>query len=239
MVFKETLRNVVNKTSFFISFVDFFLPRICPVCNGKLLPDYKYICPSCIESLKPATDEKISYEFGKNFKSNALISGYTSIFYFEKDKEVQNVIHSVKYGKKFHLGVYLGEFAAVKRAELISLWKIDLIVPVPLHKLKKIERGFNQSDYIARGFSLQTGIPYYHKAVKRIKFTRSQTTLKISDRKLNLDRAFTIVKPEVIKDKIILLIDDVSTTGTTLNECAKSLLKSGASKVYALTIAVA
>ena len=118
-------------------------------------------------------------------------------------------------------------------------WNIDLIVPVPLHKLKKAERGYNQSFYIAKGIGKFLGITFSDRIVKRIKYTESQTTMTLNKREENISGAFRVRNKNAIKNKSILIVDDVITTGATISECGKILLEAGAEKIYAASIAIA
>jgi len=112
-------------------------------------------------------------------------------------------------------------------------------MPVPLHSLKKAERGYNQSLYITKGLSIESRIPFSNRTLKRIRFTFSQTTMTLKERQENVREAFKIAHSGKIKGKNILLIDDVITTGATVSECGKALLNAGAGKVYAASAAIA
>lgn len=168
-----------------------------------------------------------------------IISDFVSQYIFEKDKELQFIIHALKYEKKFLIGKFLGENLGEEFATKFRSWNIDLVVPIPLHHLKKAERGFNQSYYIAKGISTATGIPLNARAVKRVRFTQSQTTMTLKEREENIDGAFKVRKTEKVKGKNILLVDDVMTTGATISECGRVLLEVGASRIYAATVALA
>ena len=116
---------------------------------------------------------------------------------------------------------------------------MDLIIPIPIHHLKKAERGYNQSDYLAKGLSKSLNIPYSINSIKRIKYTESQTKLKMKERALNVSKAFKVGQPKKVSGKNILIVDDVCTTGATLLECGIALYKAGATSVYACSVAVA
>lgn len=224
---------------FFTELVGFFLPQFCSGCNCKLQSNEKHICSSCINSIQRADKKRISLEFERKFKHSAIISDFTSLFVFEKDKELQNIIHSFKYNKKFSSAVKLGEIMGSRLSTDFLNWNIDAIVPVPLHKLKKAERGFNQSYYIAKGISRQTNIIILKNILKRIRYTESQTALSLTEREINISNAFKVSWQNKIEDKTLLLIDDVITTGATIRECGKALLNGGARAVYAASIAIA
>lgn len=218
---------------------DFFLPRICPCCEKKLGLSEKMVCADCLRKLSSVKDERLELEFEKKFCSKKIISGFRSVYIFEKDTEIQNVIHALKYENRFKIGLFLGDILGKRIKEEMANWQINAIIPVPLHKLKRAERGYNQSLYIAEGLSKRTNIPVLNDAVKRKRFTQSQTKLNLSEREKNVKDAFSIRRPDKIQSKNILLIDDVITTGATINECGSVLLKGGAKSVYAASVAIA
>ena len=118
-------------------------------------------------------------------------------------------------------------------------WDIDIIIPVPLHHLKKAERGYNQSEFIVKGLSDKLNIPYSTKALKRVRYTETQTAFNLGEREKNISNAFKVRNKKKILGKNILVVDDVITTGSTIKECGKALLESGAKSVYACSIAIA
>ena len=224
---------------FFIDLFDFFLPRFCPSCNHKLLNNEISVCQKCISSIELADQTRIDFEYDKKFAAQKVISGFTSLYVFEKDRELQEILHHFKYNRRFRIGITLGVKTADIRRQTISDWNIDLIIPVPLHHLKKAERGYNQSHYIAKGLSKTLKIPAREKLLNRIRYTESQTLKNIKDRELNVGGAFSVRNKKWIKGKNILLVDDVITTGATISECARQLLNHGAEKVYAISVAIA
>lgn len=216
---------------------DFFLPRFCPGCNKKLASDEKSVCSDCLSSILIADEYRIQFEYDKKFKSEKIIKDFYSRFVFETDKILQDIVHALKYKKQFKLGFFLGEVLGdgIKNRD----WQIDLIVPVPIHHLKKAERGFNQSDYIVKGLSRSLNIPYSTKLLKRTKHTESQTHLDINQRAINVSNAFKVKNPKLIKGKSFLLVDDVITTGATTQECGRALVNGGAKTVYACSVGIA
>ncbi len=221
------------------SLFDFFLPRFCPACKTKLGVKEEVICNTCFSSIQRASRERLQFEYEKKFVRENLISGFYSHFVFEKDKALQHLIHSLKYEKRFQNGYFLGKTIANQLQPILVEWKIDLIIPVPLHPIKKANRGYNQSTYIAKGISQFTSIHYKESILKRIRNTSSQTTMTLVERKENINNAFKACKESLIQGKNLLLIDDVITTGATTTECAKVLLEAGAEKVYAASVAIA
>ena len=145
----------------------------------------------------------------------------------------------MKYEKKFNVGIFLGKTLANKINSNRPDWKIDLIIPIPLHQLKKAERGYNQSFYIAKGIGKILDIPFSDRVVKRIKYTESQTTMTLNEREENISGAFKVINRNSVNGKTILIIDDVITTGATISECGKVLLEAGAKNIYAASVAIA
>ena len=220
-----------------ITVFDFFLPRFCAGCNKKLKADEKSVCTECLKSILTANENILKSEYERKFSSSEIIKDFYSRYIFETDKALQAIIHALKYESKFGLGIFLGE----KISEGLKLlnWNIDLILPVPIHHLKKAERGYNQSDFIVKGLSKSLEIPFSTKVMRRTRFTESQTGLNIKERAANVEDAFTLRKKRKIAGKNILLVDDVITTGATILECGKVLIDSGAKAVYACSIAIA
>lgn len=185
---------------------------ICPIC-GDISPQ-KTICASCGSNTKPAFFQMRSW---------GIYSGV-----------LKKAIQRLKFERGFGVIPYLIPVCV----EFISSLhiSIDLIIPVPLSKKRLKERGYNQSDLIANSISKRLGMPYSLKSLTRIKSTRSQVGLNAMERAENVLNAFE-GNPELLKDRSVLLIDDITTTGSTINESSKALMTAGAKRVYCFTIA--
>lgn len=218
---------------------DFILPRFCCSCKTKLSVNQDTMCLDCLSKIQRSTGLRLQREFERKFFNNKIISEFYSPFVFEKDKELQHAIHALKYDKKFPVGIFLGKVLAAEIKSSKTNWKFDLIIPIPLHQLKKAERGYNQAYYIAKGVGKIFKVKVSDRSVKRIKYTESQTTMNLNEREENISGAFKVKWNTQVRGKNILLLDDVITTGATISECGKILLESGASKVYAVSIAIA
>ncbi|KGG79974.1 phosphoribosyltransferase [Caloranaerobacter azorensis H53214] len=194
----------------------FIKGNTCTICGKPLeigyLPDR---CPDCIK-------------FKRYFEKVISPLEYTGL--------VKKVIYKYKYGRKAYMYKALGAIL-VQAFEESDIKDIDIIVPVPLHKSKIAYRGFNQSELLCRYISRKLNIPLDTKNFKRIKNTKLQNELNRIERVRNVRDAFKVVDSYVFKNKNVLLVDDIYTTGATVNECSKTLLKSGANKVYVLTLA--
>jgi competence protein ComFC len=147
---------------------------------------------------------------------------------------LRDAIHSLKYQR--NLG--LGEFFSIPLLQVIrrEKWKIDLITAVPLNEKRQKERGYNQAEVIARPLARKMGIPYSSNMINRIKNTHSQVGLSLLERQNNVAEAFITLSTLAVY-KNVLIIDDVATTGSTLDACAKALMDAGTNKVFALTLA--
>jgi ComF family protein len=227
------MKNTLNQ------FFDFFLPRYCTGCNKKLPYDEKLVCLKCLNTILKADTKLIEAEYTRKFKNERIIKDFFSLYILEKDKALQDIIHSIKYNKKFLAGVLLGRLLAESLEDKIKLWEIDLITPVPLHHLKKAERGYNQSEYIAKGISKRLGIRMQNNLLRRVRYTESQTSMSLKEREQNIEKAFEVKSKKKIIDKNILLVDDVITTGATIKECGKVLKDNGVKLVYACSAAIA
>ncbi len=220
-------------------FFDFFIPRYCPSCKKKLELEENCICDECLSSIERVDNGRLNLEYQRKFASTEIISGFTSLFVFEKDKALQLFIHSIKYNKHFLNAKYLGKLIGENLKEQIQNWSVDYILPVPLHSLRKADRGFNQSKYIAIGIGKELGIKVKNNLIRRIRYTDTQTDLTLKEREENISMAFQAKHKRLIEDKTFLLVDDVITTGATIRECGKILLEGGATKVYSCSAAIA
>lgn len=220
-------------------FLDFFLPRFCLCCEKKLPHNIKAICSECSDELINVDEERLGFEFNKKFADENIIDDLLSLYLFQVDGNIQTLLHELKYNNKFGVGKLLGKQIAAQLGEKINLHKIDLVIPMPLHKLKKAERGFNQADFVADGMSKELGIKLCRGCVVRRKFTKSQTKLNIDERKRNVKGAFRIKKPKHVAGKNILILDDVITTGASVSEVGRLLKENKASQVIACSVALA
>ncbi|MFZ1980630.1 MAG: ComF family protein, partial [Smithella sp.] len=156
---------------------------------------------------------------------------------FSYESFILNAIHQFKYKRDLSIGEMLASFMADFSFPDIDFTDYSLIIPVPLHIKRLRKRGFNQSLVLARAVEHKRQIPVNFSVLKRHKFTLTQTGSNRDERKENIKGAFEVTDKKKIDGKNIILIDDVYTTGATINECAKTLIKAGAQKVAVLTLA--
>lgn len=226
------------------SFLDFIAPNYCEVCKtyiGNKQTRIKYLCNKCYDALPIAPpSDIITNKMITNFDNDELaITKLFSLISIKEHYDYMNLIYSLKYIGIKNIGYVFGkELAKIIIRE--SDTKYDCIVPVPIHRAKLRERGFNQSYYIAKGLSSKLNIPVNEKLIKRKKYTITQTKLSKEQRKVNILNAISEFKPNLkINNLRILLVDDVFTTGSTTNVCANKLLVMGAKQVDVATIVIA
>jgi ComF family protein len=228
--------------AFLAPVLDFIYPRICFTCSAMLAFNETRICSACWQSfLRLDRTHPTWQEIEAKLVDGDIISSLTSCFLFERDGKLQNVIHLLKYGGMKSIGVRLGREIGTKLQEQNGSGGIDYLLPVPLHRVKKRERGYNQAEILSRGIAEVTHLPIASSFIYRKKYTVSQTQLDLSRRKENVTDAFRINPKKVgeVKDKSFLIVDDVITTGSTLNACAKVLKQLGASRIEVASVALA
>lgn len=226
--------------SLFHDFFKLFIPSNCLNC-GLNLHDYEqYVCKSCLVKIAKTNflydkDNAVSQAFWGRVKLEYAFSYY----YFTKGSILQNLIHEVKYQGAKELALELGkEFGfGIKQSGLVH--SIDLLCPVPLHTQKEKKRGYNQSDWIARGISEVLSIPVSTDILKRKVYTSTQTKKTRQQRWENVKDAFEVKHIENAKNKHIMIVDDVLTTGATLEACAQKILEIQGTKVSVATLAYA
>jgi ComF family protein len=219
--------------------LDFILPNSCQACGTKIHLDEVLLCRECFSKIELIQTDFAAEQYERHFSRDKYITDYCSLYVFEKESPLQTLLHNMKYRNHFRNGINLGQLTARANEESLRSWNLDLIAPVPLHRIKKAERGYNQSFYIGKGISSILKVKLKPGIMRRRKITESQTKLHIDERKNNVENAFEVKKRIKVEGKTILLVDDVITTGSTINECAKVLVDSGAQEVYAASIALA
>ena len=223
-------------------FINLFFPKVCLSCNSRLQKKEHILCSICKKKIDFFTD--CCLICGSEKDNNTCHTCETSEFYFDRarsvfrfNKTIQNLIHNLKYNEITSLAKFLGDYCVKYLTEYRPFEKIDIITPVPLHKVKKKSRGFNQAEIVAREIARQTEFKHIPNLIKRKKFTNTQTKLSKFERIENVSNAFKINHKYPLENKNILLIDDVFTTGSTVNAVSKLLKNNKVNKIYVLTIA--
>lgn len=224
-------------------FIKWLYPDKCASC-GNLMDIHKneWLCRNCKDAFTeisgPVCKKCGAFHCccpkGESFYFNKNIS------FFLYDETMRKAIHDFKYGKKLSQGRALGKLMADSLIKSnIDLKDYDYILPVPIHRERLRERGFNQSEILAMEISEKTKIPLNTKIVKRIKDTIPQSTLSYEGRVRNVKNSFKISKANYVCNRNIILIDDIFTTGSTLDAVSKALKEKGASKILSLTLSIA
>lgn len=219
-----------------------FYPKICYACGKPMSKTFKHICLECRHSL-PRTEafERTENPIQKMFWGRLPLERATSFLQFQKSGKVQRLIHQFKYKGVKEIGNTLGEMVAYELGEKGFFEGIDCIVPVPIHKLKLKKRGYNQSHFIANGLAQALDVPTDFDLIAKEIHTESQTRKSRFKRWQNVDTSFKLQLDKVSNytGKHILIVDDVLTTGSTLEACGNELLQIPAVKLSLLTMAVA
>lgn len=223
--------------NFINNLIDLFLPKICFHCRVNRCVDHPLLCNTCLSQMQEITVNELNFENSEKFSAAGQVKQLYSLYRFLNDSPIQTLLHELKYQNKFNIGRIFGVQLGKKYFPEFESLGIDIIVPVPLHKLKKAERGYNQSLYFAKGISKIIGRKVRTDVIFREKFTKSQTNLNKKEREENVRDAFGSNKR--ISGYNILLVDDVITTGATIQACAKVLIECGAKNIYAASIALA
>jgi ComF family protein len=222
------------------SLTHLFYPALCESCNNDLNGDEKVLCLHCALQL-PFTAFHLKQE-NKTFQTfigRVPIEKATSLVFFTKDGQIQHLLHRFKYKGRKEIGVQLGNLLGTELKKCGWSDNIDIIVPVPLHKAKQHWRGYNQAHIFAEGIAAATDLKVCSDVLERSKKTATQTRKSRAGRVENVRDVFKLRKPDQLKNKHILLVDDVITTGATLEACALSLLQIEGLKVSIATIALA
>ena len=206
-------------------FISFLFPRLCHGCGNQLLRNEKVICTECFV-LIPRTGFHLIPEnpVEKIFWGRCPVEHAAVFSYYTRDSRIRRLIHHLKYKGAAEIGTELGRIYGNSLKNTVFLNEIDLIIPVPLHPSKQRRRGYNQSELIARGISEATGIPVDTGILKRISVSTTQTKKSRYDRWLNVNEIFRVTDRGKTEGRHILIVDDVITTGSTIEACAAELL---------------
>lgn len=215
-------------------------PRLCAACGKEHPLRGQCLCISCRLTL-PLTDYHTVPANGmqRRLEGRFPIEGATAMFYFLKDSPVQELLHRIKYGGQKEAARDLGRHYGYLLREQALYQSVEAIVPVPLHPRREHQRGFNQSAWFGRGLAEAMEVTCLEKALVRIKATRTQTAMNRQARLDNMEGAFHIERPAEISGRHILLVDDVMTTGATLEGCARLLLDLPGVRISLATLAIA
>ena len=221
-------------------FISLFFPQLCATCGKNLFKSESTICTQCFYHL-PYTNFHLDDEnrVVRQLYGRIPFESAAAFLYFAKGSKVQNLIHGLKYNNKPEIGTRLGEMYGQKLKAIEKFKEIDLILPVPLHPKRLKKRGYNQSEYFAMGLSNSLEIPLRSDILVRPVATSTQTQKSRFSRFENMKDVFSISNSELLQGKHVLLVDDVLTTGATVEACALELLKVQALRISIASIAFA
>lgn len=224
----------------FHDFLSLFFPDLCVVCGERLNDGEQHICLNCL-LLLPKTNFHLQPDnrLEEFFAGRIPFQRIAAYAYFVKGGSIQHIIHELKYNQNPEIGHFVGKLCGENIKESGFISSIDLIVPVPLHPKRQKERGYNQSYEICRGISEEVNISVDDNTLTRTVNNPSQTKNSRFDRWKNVEDIFSVTNKSEFEDKHILLVDDVITTGSTLESCAKEILECEGSKVSIFAVGTA
>lgn len=227
-------------TTILSDLLNLFFPRLCLLCQTPLVAGEEQICLRCLRDLPLTRFNSIENNPVTHLFAGKLPFRYaTAYLYFEKEGHVQKLIHSLKYHDNRELGYQLGRMAALYYLPSGLFDTVNQLLPVPLHPRRLRQRGYNQAEWIARGISSVTGTPINTTAVARIRQTETQTNKQVFERWQNVQHIFETTDTTGLQGQHMLLIDDVITTGSTLEACAQVVLSAPDTQVSLFGVALA
>lgn len=237
------MHNFVRRIYLLIAdFADLLYPSLCCGCAKSLGVNEKVLCTKCRINLPETNQHKQPYDESllNKFAGKVPVQFLASFLYFRKGGIVQKLIHNIKYKGQKEIAKEIAHWYGCQLHNESNLFtEIDLLIGVPLHKSRLKQRGYNQAHWIALGLSEALNIPVIEDVLICHKFKKSQTRKNRMERWDNVKSVFSIQKADAVIGKNVVLVDDVLTTGSTLEACAAQLLKAGCKSVGVLTLAVA
>lgn len=223
----------------FHDFLDLLYPQVCSSCEGLLLRHEKVLCTGCIHEL-PIADFHLQQDnpVEKIFYGRIPVENAVSLLLFEKRGMVQKLIHNLKYRGHEEIGEFLGAWLGSELSELESFKEITAVLPVPLHKSKLKKRGYNQVTKFGMQIAEALKVPFYDDLLLKVTTSKTQTLKKRIARWGKMEETFLLHNSGRIENGHVLLVDDLVTTGATLEACAHKLLETKGLKLSFATMAV-
>ncbi len=222
----------------FNNIVHLFFPHICAGCGTDLISERQLLCFTCSDQL-PQTN----FHYHQNnpvekiFWGRLPLNSAASYFFFTKNSVLQHLLHQLKYENRPELGLYLGRIMGEGFLNSHRFKHFDLIIPLPLHREKQKKRGYNQAEEIAKGIGEVLQLPVRNDLVHRIKKTDTQTFRNRVERWENIKSKFLLSNQMALQNKHVLLVDDVVTTGATLESCGTEILNADGCHLSIATVA--
>ena len=221
--------------SFVTDLVDLVFPNCCPGCGAPFITGEEFLCSNCEIDMPlfPPTDQILD-----RFAGRVILNEARSYLKFYNAGIAQKLLHEIKYKGDTGLGEYLGKMFIRHITTEKAFANIDVVIPIPLHKSKLLSRGYNQSYFLAKGMAEELKIKVDDETVVRYKKSETQTRKSRAERWQNVSGIFQITN-DSLRDKNVLLVDDVITTGATLEACGEAILNSGAESLSIAALAAA
>jgi ComF family protein len=226
--------------SFFDGFLSLFYPEVCAACGTGLMRHEKTVCLTCLHTLPKTGYEQIADNpLARIFWGRIPFEAVSATFFFSKQGKVQHLIHELKYKSNKEAGYFLGEQMGESLREAPLFQSVDYLIPVPLHPKRQHQRGYNQSEVIAQGINRTFQVPLSADVLYRTVATSTQTRKSRQARWENVKQIFALKNSEKLEGKHVLLLDDVITTGSTLEACGAVLHTIPGIKISVATAACA
>ena len=224
----------------FQSIINLFFPKVCSGCNSFLLTNENVICTICRHDI-PLTNHHLieDNDAFKKFYGRIPVLHASALFYFHKKGIVQQLIHNLKYKGHEEIGTILGEWYAEELKTIDLFQTVDQIIPVPLHRRKFKERGYNQVTAFGEALSSSLNLDYNNSILVRNIYSKTQSKKNLLGRTEGIETIFDVSFTEKDHNKHFLLIDDVITTGSTLEACSRALLKIPGARISIVCMAMA
>lgn len=221
-------------------FINLLFPRLCVLCENALVRGEDYLCTACMAKLPHLAlqDERRQHLY-KKLSASMPLQEVLAFLLYQKSGHSQKLLQLIKYKNFPELGTILGRHFGARLADAGYKHNFDVIIPVPLHKTRFKQRGYNQSEAFATGLAASLALPVATDVVIRANADTTQTRKSRIDRWLNVATSFEVVKREMLQGKRVLLVDDVVTTGATLEACGQVLLEAGCDQLSVGAIAIA
>lgn len=235
------MNKIIKRITLYINgFIGLFYPETCVACNHKLVTQEKVLCTGCLYKLPRTHFHKApGNPIEQSFWGRQQIERATAYFFFKKDSVYQKLLHLLKYHNRSDVGIEMGRQFGAELMKSDEFMAIDYIVPVPLHKKKERKRGYNQSTLICEGMAEFLNAKLDEKILIRTSFTETQTKKDRYERWENVEKVFKCSQADKIEGKHVLIVDDVITTGATIEGCAQVLHNAANVKVSVAALAYA
>ena len=219
--------------------LNLLFPKLCNGCKKELLKNERVLCTGCLHTLPLANHHQTGDTTMKElFYGRVPIEHATALLRFSKKGITQELLHNLKYRRQKEISAFLGDWLGAELAQDSNYNSIEGVVAVPLHKKKLKIRGYNQVDGFAKALATALEVPYFETVLVKLGKTSSQV-FKQRGKRFDSEGVFTLQHPELVAEKHLLLVDDIVTTGATIEKCAQQLLNAPGVKLSLATMAIA